>query len=280
MEIMNGVRVPTVEEQQVFYQLLQSQGKLTPDLEEAFRQADTELKNVRVDPRLREAQLSALRQLQEVGDSQGLDIESRAELEQMKSELGAQERGQREAIMQSMASRGMSGSGLELASMLQSQQGSANRAAQSGFQIAADARRRALQAIMDSGELAGSVRSQDFGEQSAVAEAQDAINRFNTANRQDVSGRNVDRRNAAQEYNLKESQRIADTNVGIRNEQEDHNKGLIQKKFDNDYRKAAGVAGQYESAADREAAEAERKRKMWAGIGQGVGTAVAGLGKK
>lgn len=280
LEIMNGVRVPTVEEQKVFYEMLQSQGKLTPEMEQTFQQADSEMKKVKSDPRLRDAQLNALLKLQEIGNEQGLDPESRAQLERVKSEVATQERGNREAIMQNMAQRGVSGSGMELAAQLQSSQGAANRSSLASFDIAAEARKRALEAIMQSGNLSGNIRSQDFGEQSEVAQAQDAINKFNTANRQDVTGRNTNRTNEAQAGNLAERQRIADSNVAARNEQEQHNKSLAQQKFDNDYRKAAGAAGQYESAADRDAAEADRKRKMWTGIGQGVGQGVAAYGKK
>jgi len=54
--------------------------------------------------------------------------------------------------------------------------------------VSAQAQSRALQALMQGGQLGGQIRQQDFGEQSEKAQAQDAINRFNTANRQQVSG--------------------------------------------------------------------------------------------
>ncbi len=55
---------------------------------------------------------------------------------------------------------------------------------------------------MQGGQLGGQMRSQDFGEQSSKAQAQDAISRFNAANSQSVQGQNVATKNTAQAANL------------------------------------------------------------------------------
>jgi hypothetical protein len=67
----------------------------------------------------------------------------------------------RGAIGQNMAARGVGGSGVEIASQLANQQGAANRNSMAGTQAAADARQRAIAALMGSANIAGNVRGQD-----------------------------------------------------------------------------------------------------------------------
>ncbi len=138
---------------------------------------------ITTDPRLRDAQMSALQGLAEEGRAGGLTIQSRAALNEANALQAQRERGSREAILQSMAQRGMGGSGTELAAALQNQQGSADRSALAGTQAAADARSRALQAMAQSGDLAGGIRGQEFGEKAQQASARDARERFNASQR-------------------------------------------------------------------------------------------------
>jgi len=146
------------------------------------------LAGVSTDPELRQAQMSALDQLAREGKAGGLSIESRAALREAEGETSARERGSREAILQDMARRGMSGSGNELAAALTNQQGAAERNSAAGTRAAADARARALQAMTQSGQLAGAVRGQDFGETTTRAGAVDDRNRFNATQRLQRAG--------------------------------------------------------------------------------------------
>lgn len=138
---------------------------------------------ISTDPALRQAQLDALRGLQAEGNAGGLTVQSRAALNEANALQAQRERGSREAILQGMSQRGMGGSGTELAAALQNQQASADRSALAGTQAAADARQRALQAMSASGEMAGGIRGQDFGEAATKAQARDARNRFNASQR-------------------------------------------------------------------------------------------------
>jgi hypothetical protein len=52
-----------------------------------------------------------------------------------------------------------------------------------GAQNASDARSRAIAAMAKSGQMAGDIRGQQFSEQAARAQSQDAINRFNASQR-------------------------------------------------------------------------------------------------
>lgn len=140
------------------------------------------MEGVSTDPALREAQRRALQRMGEVADK-GYTAEEEAALSRIRRENAQADRGRREAIMQNMQARGMADSGASLAAQLQSAQAANEADSQQGLDVAANAQRRALQAIAQSGQMAGSMRNQDFSEQSDVARAKDAINQFNTQNR-------------------------------------------------------------------------------------------------
>ncbi len=137
---------------------------------------------VKSDPRLGMTQTAALAALDNISRSGGLTPQDLAVMNRLQGDVAQADKGRREAILQNMKARGMSGSGQELLAQLQSGQAATDRASQAGMDQAGIASQRALDAILQSGNLAGSMRDQDFGEKSQIAQAQDAITKFNTAN--------------------------------------------------------------------------------------------------
>lgn len=158
-----------------------------PSLDE-MRQGDTAFSDVNVDPVAKAAQRRAYERLMEMGTQTGLSVEDRAALDEARAETSRQEQGQRAAILEGARARGMGGSGMELQAQLAAQQGAADRNAMAGTQAAAEARRRAMQALVAAGGQASQARGQDFGEQAAKAQARDAISRFNAENVKDRYG--------------------------------------------------------------------------------------------
>lgn len=145
------------------------------------------MENVRADPRTEAAQMAALEHLQRVGSSNGLTAQDQAKMLEAQDQVSAQERGQRGALQQSFAARGQGGGMAELAAQLSNQQGAANRLNRAGTDIAGEASKRALESMMESGNLGTRIRGQDFGEKAQRAQATDAINRFNASTRNDVN---------------------------------------------------------------------------------------------
>lgn len=269
VENFRKIEVPTVEQQRIMLEMLQSQGVLTPELEQEILSKPTKFEEVSTDPLLREAQMNALKSLQEVGQA-GLTAEDRAQVNQLRREVNREEQAKQAQILQSMAQRGAAGSGMELAARLSSAQASADRAAQESDRLAANALQRQLQAVAQSGQLGGSIRGQDFGEQAQKASAIDAINLFNTQTQQGVQTRNIGSKNEAQLRNLQEKQRISDTNVGLRNQQEQHNKALYQQRFQNEIAKAGGMSGSLQAQSQAFANKAQGTADFYSGIGKGV----------
>ena len=271
LQMWLDTNIPDIESQKIYLERLKSQGQLDPETEQAYLQQQSEMASITTDPRLKEAQLGALSKLQQIGDEGGMLLEDKANLNKITADNAAAEQGQRGAILQNMQSRGMGGSGMEMAANLANQQGAATRAANQSMSVAGMAQQRALDSIMKGGQLGGEMRGQEFGEAARKAEAQDAINRFNTQNRSDVQQRNVASRNDAQRYNLGESQRIADANVGLGNQQDVHNKGLAQQRYNNELSRTAGATGQYNTNANATAAKGQADAAMIGAVGQTIG---------
>lgn len=273
-----NIRVPTPQELAIQLQKEQSVGQYTPEQEALIQQQQSAMNGVATDPRLKTAQLQALSSLQNISNSGGRTAQDQANEQQMLGQSAQQEASNRAAIMQNMQSRGMGGSGFELASQLANQQGAATRANAAQTDINAQAQQRALQAIQMGGSMSGQMQAQDFGQQAQVANANDMISRFNSQNAQSVAGANTNRMNQGQLTNLQNNQSIANTNVGLGNQQEIHNKNLGQQNFQDQMQRASGMSGQYQAGATAEDANAARTGAMGAGIGKGVGQGFAAFG--
>lgn len=156
---------------------------LSPEEIAAMQAGPTEFDKIRLNPEAMQAWMAALRQLQGVASQGGMDIQSQVAQRQAQAQAVQQEQMQRQAIQQQMAQSQRYGGGAELAARLGAQQGGYNTAAMAGAENAAQARQRALQAMAMSGGMAGNIRGQQFSEAAARAQSQDAISRFNAAQR-------------------------------------------------------------------------------------------------
>ncbi len=175
------IDAPDVGDMELQLQQLVQQGVLTPEDAQAALADSSKMAGIALDPKYKDAQMQALQGLQDIGQN-GMTLTDENNIRKIQGEQDTSARGSREAILNNAASRGLGGSGLELMSQMQNQQDSATRASQRGSDISAQAQDRALQALMQSGQLAGNIGAQDFGQQAQVAGA--SIRRTGTANHQ------------------------------------------------------------------------------------------------
>src|SRR5690606_33373605 len=110
---------------------------------------------------------------------------------------------------------------------LQSSQAATDRNAQQGLDVAGMAQQRALQAMMERGNMSGQMRGQDFSQQAQIAAAQDAINSFNTANQNTMGWNNATMGYNAAVGNRDARQGINNANVDLSNTAQMHNKFTI-----------------------------------------------------
>lgn len=256
------LQTPDIDKMRVELEQLVQTGQLRPEEAQVYLQKASEMSGAVADPTARAAQFEALSGLQDIGNQGGMTDIDRARMREISDTMATENRGAQEAITQNAQERGVYGGGVEMASRMLAEQAAATRASNEGVNVNAEAQRRALEAIMQSGQLGGQIAGQTFGESSERAQAQDAIERFNTQNRQDVMEQNLAARNEAARANLAEKQRVSDTNVASENANRTRNADLVQQDFNNRLQKTSGIAGQYgEMAASGDASRAAEEEK-------------------
>ena len=276
-----SLQTPDTSDMELQLKQLVQQGVLTPEDAQAALVGDSAMNGITLDPALKEKQMASLQALQDLADGGGMTLTDQANLSKIQNQINTQSRGAREAILQNAQQRGLGGSGLELMSQMQNQQDAATRASQGGLDVAAQARDRALEAMIQGGQMAGDVRNQDFNQKAQVAGAQDAISKFNAQNQQQINMANTAAHNNAQATNLQNKQDIANQNVGLQNTQQQYNNNLIQQNYDNEIKKRSGQAG----IAQNNAANAGRDNQNQANannqlIGGLIGAGSSFLGRK
>lgn len=272
-----NVHVPDPAQQQIVLQKYAQTGQIDPILETAIKQDPSSMAKIQQDAGLKGQQLKALGSLQDLGASGGMTINDKANLQGALNDTNAAAAGRSGAIQDSMAARGMGGSGLAMAAQEANAQAANNRDSQAQLQTLGSARDRALQATMGAGQLAGQISNNQFQQDAAKAQAQDSINRFNTQNSQAVNAANTGITNSAQAANVALQQGIANQNTGLANQQEIYNKGLIQQNYQNQLQQAAGASGQYNASAGFDTAGANRTAQSVAGIGAGINQGLKGI---
>lgn len=273
---LDAVQLPDIEKQKLVLEQLASTGEYTPEMLQSLNLGPSAMEQISIDPRLKGAQMSALDQLGELSKG-GLSPSDAAafELARRETESAAQARDQQ--LMQNLQQRGISGGGAEIAMRRASGSEASDRQNTANLEILKSAQQRALEALGQSANLAGNIRGQEYGEQSALAKSRDLINQFNVENQQRTSQSNVGLRNQAQAQNLNERQRIADANVATRNAQQQQQKSLLQQDYLNRMAKATG-RGEYLKAIDAEKNRASEANAQLIsrGVGAGIGFVAGG----
>lgn len=267
-----GIPLPVLKE--YYPDLYKQVVQLNPELESAQTLGPSAMQGITTDPAARQAQLNALSKLQEIGNAGGNDAQSRADLSRIQGDVNSQEQGREGAIQQNLAARGLSGGLGELVQRNLSSQGAANTQAQQSLDAQAQAQSRALQALSQSGQLGGQLQAQDFGQQQAKAQAQDAISKFNTQNLQDVNNTNVGYKNNAQQQNAQAAQSTANSNTGLQNQAQQYNLGLAQQQYNNQLRKLGLMNDATQGAAGALDKQSAADKSLFGGLlSAGVGAA-------
>jgi hypothetical protein len=282
-EVYNQVKdlqIPDIEKQKLAYEMLQSAGVLQPTAEEAQQLGIRDaMEDINLDPRLAQAKMQSLEQLQKIG-SEGFTDADKAALDLALRQSTAEATSRDKGILQSMDMRGVGSSDAALAQRLAASSTAANQANTAALQEAVEGRKRALDAMARSGDLATAISTQDFGQQAAVAGAKNTREQQNMLQRAGTETRNVDRFNEAQKFNLANAQRIADANVGTRNTQQAANKDLYQQQFNNQIARINATANPAGNLANTQRANAESNASAISGAGAGIGQIIAAFGSK
>jgi hypothetical protein len=175
------------------------------------------LQGISTDPRYKDAELAALSDLEQQSKT-GFTARDEADLARLEGEVNRQNRGRLGAIQQNMASRGMSGSGMDIAAQIAASQDATERQALAALEKNAQMGERKQDATSRLGSLASQLQGRDFGQAAAKAQAADAIARFNTANSIDRAKMNTGIANQGIQSNWQRGNQVSDQNVGIANQ--------------------------------------------------------------
>lgn len=265
VERLEAVGIPTIEAQKIALQDPEIQGLL-----EAEQLAESEMAGVSIDPRMKQAQMSALEEISGLAQT-GLGAEDKAAFNALRRDASGMAQAQTASALQEANARGTMNSGSSLIASLNAGQGAANRASSEGDRIAASAAAARREAISQKANLATTMGQNDFNNKSQVANAADSINRFNSQNRQSVNERNLNAR-----------QTIANQANNNRNQEEMYNKGLVQQKFQNEFAKAGGVSNATSNLANNYAQQGQAAAQGQAAmngaiLNAGMGVATAGM---
>lgn len=243
LDAFDAIKTPDLSALQVQLQKAVIAGTITPEQAEASLLNSNAFNDIRTDPSLMGAQKQALQQLQDTANAGGLDAIDKSKLQDITDTQNQENKSANEAILANARARGMGNSNLTAVSRLIAEQGAADRAAKSGTDVAAQAQARALAALQAAGQLGGSMEAQQYGEQAQKAQAQNAIDQFNAANKTDLSKFNVANNLSAQGANVANAQNVENANTATQNAQILNNANANQTVYQDDLAKAQGKAG-------------------------------------
>lgn len=214
----------------------------------------------------REAEMTALNQLQDVAKSKGMTPQLEARMIEAMSAANTNTQGQRASIMDQMAQRGIPTSLFGAAAQMAAAGQDAESAKLAGAKAVSDAEDRALSAMSASGNLSGNMEQQTFNEQAQKAAAQNAISQWNAANQTQGSQFNAANEQQAGMYNAQNKQNVSNANTGNANYRTQYNAEIPQKMFNNSMEKANAMAGTYSKEANLN----HEQGKQNAGITSGI----------
>ena len=231
LKAAEGIPLPVLKEMNP--ELYKVVAQLNPEMEQAVVLGPSATQGIALDPQLKQAQMSALSKLMNITENGGRDAQFNADVNRLQNDVNSNLQGNTQAIQQNMAARGMAGGMSEQVARQMATQQAANRQAQMGLDINAQAQQRALASLMNQGNLAGQISQNEFNQQYQKANAQDAISKFNAQNLQNVNSNNTQSKNNAQQINVGNQQAVANQNVGLSNQAQEYNAGLAQKDYEN-----------------------------------------------
>lgn len=273
---MQQVAVPTANDLQLtpLQQYMQT-GELTPAQMAAAQTGPSAYNSENLSAVPMSTMQQVLGQEQNIASSNGMTPQEQAAIAQAEEQVNTNTAGQRGAIAQDFAQRGIPASLISAA--LQNQ--TVGQEAQQGYQNALTAQATAANlgqtALSNEGNLASTMYGQQAGQANTVAAAQNALSQFNAANTQQANAANQATNQAANVYNTTTAQNTANQNVQNANQRQTYNQTVAPVTAAQlALQKAGSEAGVSESQAN----QATQAGQQQAGLIGGVLGAGATLG--
>lgn len=267
LALYNNIAVPDLK---VDYQHLNQGTMIDPRLATAEQLGSRDaLQDINLDPRLKQAKMNSLDTLSKIAGA-GFTPDELNAMQQQRSAREADTTAKMKQIQQSMDMRGVGNSDLNQAQQMMEAQSGANRGAADARDMQAQAFRRSLQAITDSGNLASNYENSDYSRQQNLANAQNSRELTNLNQRANTNNNNVNRFNEALATNVGRQNSVLDKNVAINNSMQDQNNNLAQNKFSNQITKAQGQSGANTADMGMSQRSIDNNNSMWGNLASGA----------
>lgn len=256
---IDSINTPDIERMRVALE--------SPELleQEALLLGPSAMENISLNPETRAAQILALQQMAELGET-GLRPEDLAAGRMIGRGVAGEAQSALEGLDKQARARGIEDSGIALQQALDVSGEATNQELQRQADIVNQNLSRRRGALASQANLAGNLRSSDYGEAAQQASARDAIEAFNLAQSRQKS---------------LERQQYADQAVDTANQQQIYNKGLLQQDFQNRMAKASAASQQLGNQASllqqQSAAKQAAAQQKGGALGSIAGT-LAGVG--
>jgi hypothetical protein len=272
------IKLPDIEQEKLALEEFKAGQMLNPE-QQQIRQLSMqdELQNINLDPRLRQTQMNSLDTLSKIAGS-GFTPDELNAMQQQRDAREGDLTSKLKQLQQNQEMRGVANSDMALAQRMMEAQGSANRGAQEARDMQAQAFRRSLDAITQSGNLAGNIEGTDYARGADLASALRGRETTNLQNQVNIEGNNVDRFNRALETNVGRVNLTGDKNVALRNDQQQFNRGLQDRDFQRRLQLGSAKSGAATNAANMYNDQASRTAGQWAGAGAGISSGLLALG--
>jgi hypothetical protein len=273
---MQSVNVPTANDLQLSpLQQYMETGTLTPAQMEAAQAGPSAFSTENLSSVPMSTMQQVLAREDAIASSGGMTPQEQAAIAQAESDVNRNTAGQRGAIAQDFAGRGIPASLISAA--LQNQ--TVGQEAQQGYLNALGAQANAANlgqtALQNEGNLASTMFSQNAGQANTVASAQDALAKFNAANTQQANAANQQTKQAANVYNTTNKQNVSNENVGNANQRQTYNQTVAPVTA---AQLALQKAGGLVNVGEAQAGQATAAGQQAAGLAGGILGAGATLG--
>lgn len=224
-----AIGIPTEEALKQVFERYPMPEEFTPAELNLPTMQGTELAKSKFPEEMKQIEMESLKQLQDISSSGGMDAQAKYAYEEAAQQAAQQEQAQRGAIEMGMARRGMADSGMAAVSQQMAMQNAQNQAGRVASQQAAEAQRRALEALTQGTNLAGKIGGRELDQANLVAQAQDQINRFNTGQMTQQQTQNWQAKNQAALQNLQGRNQTNISNVGLSNQEMQANSTIPER---------------------------------------------------
>lgn len=260
----------------IILQQFKQAGIYSPQLEQQVQLGVTQAQNVQANPDLQNAQMNALNQLSQFANT-GNTAQTQAQLNQAEQQVGAATQGQLQGIRQNMQSRGLAGSGSELAQQLSAAQGGANLLSNQALQAAAQNQQTSMQGNAQAGAMAGQMNQQQYQQALQRAQSADQRNLYNTQQQQAIQNANAGLSNQAQQQNLGTAQQLSNANVAQNNQLTQQQAQALNNQWQQQLQLQQAKAGALLGQAGQYNNQAGQTAGLYQGIGSGVGSGAGAI---